>query len=734
VPGQSSVQSVLDLGPFLGVDRTKSSFYLGQGSGKIASNTDIAVSPGDFVTTYGRQLVGSVPLPSGYTFLSVTPFCSLYGTAQNDGTIGEVSYLVWSAINYSTGAGYAGYLDPVSGKNRTIGEVTPFTQAVQFGDTLYTSGGNRIIFQPNGRLRADTWQLQVDKSLAYRLTGEAVSGGGSAQVGTYQYAYTIRRSAHWRSDQGPNGKRASNSAWMLLAGGGQVTMSLETPQSQIFTTQPVVFTYPKNPGETLSELEIRVIGELTQTVNSDPQIGQLCTAYPSITQNGQINDSYMSVYINQPGSNGNNYKMWLTITGNGNQAYPAQGGGNSPFQFGNNSGSEATLSPNMATYQESSPVYTPQFEVATSFTPALVAGLIGAKAMASGTDDSGETYYGVLYRSSLLNPTYVMVDYLINLNTTTDGNGNVVFKDPYTDAEIQNNVILAEHNDPPPAVGQVYPGPLLNQLPNGLNTSPPETIDESDQRVSFHYNNPILIEKHQSRMFAFTMYPTMPTSYQTDSTWRNRVQFQPQLWYSNYSVPWSFDDVDQLLLVGQEDAAGNYAIDSGTNAPWSPGSQLTDFPVGMASTGSLLVLFKRRSTSVLFGDSPAEFQQSLREGFDIGCAAANSVVAAEGGVFWLADLPVGVYFFNGNAPEYISEDIRADLITFNNINELQLASGGYSWDQHQSAQPGLRPRHHLLLWYGSAEVVHAPVWQRRAVRHATQSSDGGHHHADAQHD
>ena len=664
---------VLSFGPFLGLNTTRSPFWLEEGAGAVVSNVDIATEPGGFVTTLGRELVGKVQLLTGYKIISVTPFASFAGT-----DVGEVCFLVYCAFNSLTGGSYAGYVDPVSGFSGDITKVQPFTQAVQFGDTLYTNGGDRILFTPDGGLAQDTWQIQVDTRLPYKVNGSAATLTGG-QGGTVQYAYTVRRAAKWRTNGGAKGVQASWNGYVTCVANGYLTFSL-VYGSETFTTQQVSFTRdPQKATISIAELSTQVAQEMVSTINGDAQIGQLVTAYNGQSPNVQTNDPNIYVQVNKAGADGNNYSGYLTITDttNGNSASPTAA---TAFTGGSDQGgSETTLDPDLATYQESSPVLTPTFEVAndSNHTPCfLIPPNITPQDLISGLTSGGETYYGVLYRSSFLNPSYVMVDYLINLNQATDVNGKACFKDPYTDEEIQNNIILTMHNDPPPVVGQVYPGPALSNL-NTLNGGNPSYFQQSDLKESFGYQNPIIIGKHQTRMFAFTLYPLQPLRWQKGDGWRNRVQLQPQLWYSDYGIPWAFDDVNQLLLVGTEDSAGNYQYDQSNGVPWSPTSQLTDIPVAIASTGSLLVVFKRRETFCLFGDSPQEFQQSLREGFAFGAYGADAVTPAEGGVFWLCDSPIDFFFFDGNTPSPISEDIRDDLVTLYNIGELEACSTGY---------------------------------------------------------
>ena len=687
---QAGDKPILELGPFLGLNTTKSPFYYEQGVGAVVSNVDISTFPGQFTTAKGRKLISNITLRTGYIMLCAVPFTTFVGCEQNDGTIGERCLLVYSAFNPTTGDSHGGWYDLGNNHTGHIGGMQPFTQAVQFGDGLYTNGGDRVIFTIDGTLAKDEWQIQVDPRLTYEATGAAAPGTGPG--GTFQYAYTRRRAASWDTQGGPKGIQAHWHGSVTCAANGFLSFTLVIGSST-YTTAQIQFTRSKKNGqyqESIAELSTAVAQQIVATINSDPNISLLITAYAGQDSNGTQPSPDVNCYANQYGSVGNSYNAFFTITntGNGNSASPS--GPPDGFSGGQDKGAgqETTLSPDLATYQESSPVYTPQFPVPNdnAHIPAFVIPQhMSAADLISGSTRTNGQWYGALYRTSILNPTPVFVDYLINLQQgMTSGPGSVpCFLDPYTDTQIQNNVILTPHNDAPPFVGQVYPGPqIIQSTPNASNGGPPSYYEQLRQKQSFTYANPGTIAKHQTRMFVLTLYPTMPVRYKKDNRYRNKVQLQPQLWFSDFGIPWAYDDVQQLLLVNSEDCPGNYQIDNTDQAPWSPSAQLNDIPVGMASTGSILILFKRRSCYVLFGDSPAEFQQGLREAFDIGAVAQNSIVAKEGGVFWLSDEPLGFYFFNGNSPSYISQDIWQSLVALRDAGELPLCCSQYDGEGH----------------------------------------------------
>lgn len=329
--------------------------------------------------------------------------------------------------------------------------------------------------------------------------------------------------------------------------------------------------------------------------------------------------------------------------------------------------SGTTFTPDPDTYQESSPVFTTSVTTAAGQQPAI-SYLSATLLPVQGTTSGQQQYFGALYRASTLNPTYQFVDYLVNLTSGTGNDGNPCFIDTNAYASIQNNATLTIHHDPPPIVGQTFPGAIANN-------SSPASLVQSQQQAAFSYTNPAFLAKHKNRMWAFTLYPTSPIGNGPQSP-PQRLSLQPQLWMSDEGVPWSFNDDpanDQVQLVGPEDTPGNNAIDAAiaTNPPWTPGA-LEDTPMGLASTGSYLVALKSQSTWIGIGDTPSE--TILRKAFNIGCISSTSITEAEGGVFWLA--PSGVYFFDGGAPQYIGEDVRG-IIDKLAWSDLQGAEGSY---------------------------------------------------------
>lgn len=109
------------------------------------------------------------------------------------------------------------------------------------------------------------------------------------------------------------------------------------------------------------------------------------------------------------------------------------------------------------------------------------------------------------------------------------------------------------------------------------------------------------------------------------------------LWYSNYAEPWGFDNTNQVLPVGSENA-GDIAINGG-------------------SLGGIAILWKNKTTWALYGSSPSDFFVSKL--FDIGAVTAAACFIALGVAFWLSQQ--GMYMYDGATLTYISKPIKAIL-------------------------------------------------------------------------
>lgn len=242
-----------------------------------------------------------------------------------------------------------------------------------------------------------------------------------------------------------------------------------------------------------------------------------------------------------------------------------------------------------------------------------------------GSFSDGSTYTTNIYRQSLATPVWYLLQNVSAANATP-------VTDQAADLAIQGNQQLVLAQDPPP----------LNVVQN-VPTSPAGASGWN----SAQYLGAIFV--HQERVWVFTDVLAQlpgPSGLPNSGTPGNvsNVQWQSQLWYSALGTPWQFDEVNQVLLVG------NSATPQ--QAPGFLG--YGDNPVAGISMGSLGVVFKSRSTWGLFGNDPSTFVVSRL--FDIGCISRLSVISALGTVYWLSES--GAFAFNGGAPQYLSQKIR----------------------------------------------------------------------------
>jgi hypothetical protein len=215
----------------------------------------------------------------------------------------------------------------------------------------------------------------------------------------------------------------------------------------------------------------------------------------------------------------------------------------------------------------------------------------------SGTNADGSTFFTYAYRWSTLQPIFYWLAKLT---------GSAPYTDILSEASLLPNVQLNLNQDPPP---------FDTGLPIGI----------------FSHKNCMMVMAAQLTQ---NLDLTQGVDY---SLW------QSQLWFSDYGTPYSFNSVDQVLLVGQE-GMSQTPIQNGFG----------DIPLGGLSFSSLAALLKSRSTWVLYGDDATTFL--VRKVADIGCQSIASAAACEGVGIWLTER--GVYSFNGGTMEYIGEAVR----------------------------------------------------------------------------
>lgn len=286
--------------------------------------------------------------------------------------------------------------------------------------------------------------------------------------------------------------------------------------------------------------------------------------------------------------------------------------------------------------------------------------------MWSGTFADGSTWTTNIYRQSSNQSIWLYVATL---------SGSSVYHDTHSDTAISVNVQLNLHNDPPPV----------------SSTSPNKNL------------GPIFA--HKDRMWAWVVVQNANTD--------NLVQ--SQLWFSAYGIPWSFNDAQGVLLVGNEFP---FDLPNGTGQGLYD-RMYGDIPVAGVSLSSIAVLHSRRATFVVYGDDPSTF--IVRKMSDIGCIAPNSVAVCKNIEARLTD--EGVYLFDGQNDTYISEPIRAILSLLMPTNLAQ-AVGWYANRSYYLSVPGTGGSTVISPTTGApcTFVYYFPTGQWRILPYATNAA------------
>ena len=118
------------------------------------------------------------------------------------------------------------------------------------------------------------------------------------------------------------------------------------------------------------------------------------------------------------------------------------------------------------------------------------------------------------------------------------------------------------------------------------------------------------------------------------------------LWFSNYNEPWGFNSDTGFLECNS--------------------TTLDDGAVGLASLGSVLLCFKKRTTFLCYGNTPLTFQTYFA--FGVGCTSAPSITAAFGWVWWMSRQ--GIYFYNGSGFDPVANNISSGRFQVSNIKKF----------------------------------------------------------------
>lgn len=214
----------------------------------------------------------------------------------------------------------------------------------------------------------------------------------------------------------------------------------------------------------------------------------------------------------------------------------------------------------------------------------------------AGSTDDGYPFTTQVFRYSTNSPAWF---FLVELDT------NSPYTDTATDASIAGNQQIIPNQDPPAT------GPGQGQNP---------------------------IEAHQNRLWVMSIQNTANTNHLP----------QTQVWYSRTGEPWSFDLINQALLDEDEQTTLKATSPGNTGVPFG------DVPTALSALGSSLMVWRRQTTSLVYGVDESTYQ-SLKIFADLGCIAPLSVVKANGLTWWLS--AQGFYSFDGSNVQWISKPI-----------------------------------------------------------------------------
>ena len=246
----------------------------------------------------------------------------------------------------------------------------------------------------------------------------------------------------------------------------------------------------------------------------------------------------------------------------------------------------------------------------------------------SGTTVEGYQFSTAIYRMSSNVPVWYQVA-IVQGSLYIDNN---------SDASISANPQMS-------FAGQQPPTGTLSSAPSG-------------------FGGPNPIAAYQDRMWV------MATISNTDT---NNVP-QTQVWYSNTGQPWNFDAVNQVLLLDDWQTTPTGAGDGTTTLPYG----LT--PYALVPLGGILLCFLSQSTWFINGSDETTYQP-LQLFPDIGIAGPLAWVLGGGMVAWLSSNGAGMWTYDGENLNYISQDIYNDLQLIP-PEQWQSCAAGYADEQY----------------------------------------------------
>lgn len=188
---------------------------------------------------------------------------------------------------------------------------------------------------------------------------------------------------------------------------------------------------------------------------------------------------------------------------------------------------------------------------------------------------------------------------------------------------------------------------LVSSIATGVATFTDNIADVNltGQSLVLHRDPPPTFNSvftHKDRVWGFGYNNTY--NYQFNSVTNAYTTGGPQpsdLWYSNYTEPWGFDNTNQVLPIGRN-AGGDVGVTG-------------------CSLGSVAFALKTRSAWGVYGDTQSDFL--ARRLFGIGISSAKSLAVGYDIAFWVSNR-AQIWAFDGSEPLYLSKDIQRLLDAF----------------------------------------------------------------------
>lgn len=147
---------------------------------------------------------------------------------------------------------------------------------------------------------------------------------------------------------------------------------------------------------------------------------------------------------------------------------------------------------------------------------------------------------------------------------------------------------------------------------------------------------------------------TITPSSGTLTNGQDATQPQCQLWWANPGKPWEFSSDTRALLL--QDPIESYSVNYPNEFSFDYNSPRGDYAKSITPCGSVLLALKKREAWIVYGDGSDQAPFSQRGAFDIGCTARRGGAKCVGGKFIVSEN--GLYFFDGNGPQYDEKSFR----------------------------------------------------------------------------